>query len=128
MARPKSDDPRTELLATRVTPGEKARIAERAAAAGMKVGEFIRRRALGEKPRGLTPIAAPSPSPRAPVNPTVLAARLEEVAVPREIEEAMLDDPTARDTFITRRTLQLRGEGKTTPVARKAAEEEWATR
>lgn len=128
MARPRSDDPRTETLKTRVTPGEKARIQERALEAGMDVGTFLRARALGLKPRGLTPIEPPPAPPHAPVNPTVVAAEVEKQEVADEIEEARLEDPPARDAFLERRTRQLVGAGNTTLVARRLAAAEWENR
>lgn len=128
MARPKSKDPRTETIAARVTPVTKARIAERAHAAGMKISEFIVHRALGEKPRHYV---KPQPQPkRAPGIPsaTAVSVGVERQTVADEIAEARLDDPTAREAFITRRAQQLHGQGKTMPVARSLASQEWATR
>jgi hypothetical protein len=125
MPRPKSDDPRSEHIDVRVTKGEKARISERAIAAGMPIPEFVRTRALGLKPRGL---AKPSPTPRRapekPVNPVVTP---EAVEVAAEIEEAHLSAAESREAFIARRTLQLRGR-YTGLVARNMAKKEWEER
>jgi hypothetical protein len=98
----------------RATPAEKARIAARALAAGQKLPDFIRARCLGEKP--------------VRVNPTVLAAGIEHETVAEEVAEAKLEDPSARDAFIARRALQLKGEGRTTLVARREALREWEAR
>lgn len=128
MARPKSNDPRTETLKVRVTPVEKAKIGERAVAAGLGIAEFMRIRALGEKPRGLV---RPEPEPkRAPGIPsaTTVSVGVERQTVADEIAEAQLDDPTAREAFIARRAQQIHGQGKTMPVARSLASHEWATR
>jgi hypothetical protein len=116
MARPKLKDPRSEVLKIRVTPREKAAIAERARVAGVVVAEFLRARALGEKP------LAAGASTGTPIVPAV------KVEVEREVEEAMLEDPGAHDAFVARKTIQLRGQGHTTPRARELAEKEWAER
>jgi hypothetical protein len=128
MARPRKENPRAEQLAFRVTAVEKAKIAERARAAGMPIPDFLRARALGLKPRGLEPIAAPPVPPRAPVNPVVRAEEVRKQEIADEVAEAMLEDPAARDAFLDRRTKQLVGAGSTTLVARRKAAEEWATR
>lgn len=127
MARPKSKDPRTETMKFRATPGEQARIRLRAVAAGLDVGTFMRVRALGEKPRGLE---RPEPEAKRPPEDPVaaLAVGVEKQEVADEIAEAQLDDPTAREAFIARRAQQFHGQGKTMPVARALASEEWANR
>lgn len=125
MARPKSKDPRTETIGARVTPVTKARIAERAHAAGMKVSEFIVHRALGEKPRHYV---KPEPVPRRAPAEAAAAILIEREEVRAEVAEAQLDDPAAREAFIARRAQQLHGQGKTMPVARSLASQEWATR
>lgn len=50
----------------------------------------------------------------------------ERVAV--EVAEAKLKDDAARETFLERRTRELHGAGRTTPVARREAEAEWRAR
>lgn len=128
MGRPPKENALVERLEFRVSVVDKAKITERALAAGMKVPEFLRVRALGLKPRGLTPIAPPPVPPREPVNPVIAAKGVEKQEVADEIAEAMLDDPTAREAFIRRRTTQLMGGGSTSLVAARLAAEEWANR
>lgn len=45
-----------------------------------------------------------------------------------EIAEAKLKEDPAREAFIERRTRELHGQGRTTPVARREAEAEWRAR
>jgi hypothetical protein len=126
MARPKSDNPRTETMGFRATPGEKARIQERAIASGMKLPDFLRARALGLKPRGLQrPEPAARRAPEQPVNPVVTPT---DVEVGAEIAEAAMSDEDAQAAFIKRRTTQLIGQGCTSLVARNKAGIEWRTR
>ncbi len=128
MGRPRKENALSERLEFRVSQADKVRIEERARAAGMKLPEFLRARALGLKPRGLTPIPPPPAPPREPVNPVVTAADIEKQEIADEVTEAMLDDPAARDAFLERRARQLMGKGNTLLVARRLAAEEWATR
>lgn len=125
MARPKSKDPRTEHIDIRLTKGEKARIGERAIAAGMPIADFVRTRALGLRPRGLVkPEPAPRRAPERPRNPLVTPT---DVEVAAEKEEAAMPDDEAREAFMRRRTLQLRGR-YTSIVARNLAKREWEQR
>jgi len=129
MARPKSDDPRVDVMRFRTSPAETARIKERAIASGMKLPDFLRARALGQKPRGLQrPEPEPQRPPARPVNPTVAAAAVERQEVADEVEEAKLRDEEAYDAFVERRTRQLYGQGKTMLVARRLVKEEWENR
>lgn len=128
MGRPRKENALSERLEFRVSTVDKARIEERARAAGMRLPEFLRARALGLKPRGLVPIAPPPAPVREPVNPVIAAKAVERQEVADEIAEAMLDDPAARDAFLERRTKWLIGHGNTSLVARRMAAAEWANR
>lgn len=153
--RAKVPNPLTETMRFRCTPVDKKLIEERAIAVGVTVTEYLRARTTGRMPwldtgpgsLGDTPpstdlmvggetsrVTTAGEVVRAlaeqgvPEEVAVSAPTVEELEVADEVAEAQLDDPTARQAFITRRTVQLRGQGKTTPVARRAAEEEWANR
>lgn len=123
MARPRSEDPRTETMRFRVTPGEKARIGERAAASGVRLPEFLRLRALGIRANG---IPERTRGPGVAVRSTPVEVEREEVAV--EVAEAKMETEEAHEAFVARRALALRGTGMTMPVARARAEAEWQTR
>jgi hypothetical protein len=125
MARPRSEDPRTEIERFRVTPGERARIAERAATAGLKVPEFLRRRALGLRLNG---IPERTPVPKAAVARVVSPRAVEREEVAAEVEEAKMGDQESHEAFVDRRALQLHGQGRTMRVARALAEAEWQRR
>lgn len=90
MPRPKTADPRSELLRLRLTPAEKAAIEASASAVGANVSEFVRSRALGvsvvEQARvgsrggpvegsgsvaGSRDVAGSSPVPPAPAEPSM---------------------------------------------------------
>lgn len=53
---------------------------------------------------------------------------VEEEKVKTEVAEARLKDDPAREEFVARRTLQLKGAGHTTQVAARMAREEWEAR
>lgn len=103
-------EPRTERLEVRISPLEKALIAERALEAGQKVSDYVRDRAL---------CRPPSNEGAKQEHPPAVAA---------EIAEAKLEDGPAREAFLQRRTQQLIGQGRTSPVARREAEREWEER
>lgn len=128
MARPKSKDPRTQVMRFRATPGEEARIKERAIASGMKLPDFLRARALGLKPRSLQrPEPEPVRPPEEPVNPRITPEGVREVEVAAEVAESAMKDREAREAFIKRRTLQLQAR-YTSLVAARMAKEEWEKR
>lgn len=101
---------RDQIIAVRTTAGEKAEITKRAGGRG-KVGAYLRNLGLGRRPE---PVPARKPLP----DPNVEA----------EVEEAQMTDDAAREAFLRRRTTQLVGQGRTTPVARREAEAEWRMR
>lgn len=127
MARPRSDDRRTEKLEARVTPAQKAQVAERAIAAGQKMGEYIRDRALGLKANGIPEGRGTVKALKArPPRSTPQDIEREEIAA--EVGEAALVDGDAREAFVARRTRQLFGEGFTSLLAARKAAEEWDAR
>ena len=108
---------RHEHLQIRVTDVEKAKIRERAIAAGKNVSDYVRDRAL------CVPVSAIA------ANRPVHAGQtsVDEQVVASEIAEPIVDD-IAREAFLERRTKQLHGQGKTMRLARRAAEAEWESR
>ena len=103
----------------RVDPDERASITARARAAGFeKDSEYVR-----------TLLFAPSIEEAKAELSTVNAALTPDGEVVKaEIEEAKLQDDPAREAFIERRTKQLVGQGRTTPVAQREARSEWERR
>lgn len=109
---------RNEKIEVRVSSVEKAGIRERALAAGMRLSDYIRDRALCV-PVGALALNQPDVAGQTTVEDAIIAA---------EIEEAQMDDAAAREAFLVRRTRELHGRGRTTPAARREAEREWEER
>lgn len=118
----------------RVSEDERETIEKHADRAGLKFSEYVRRAALGEWEAILgagantsaPPATASAPSPAERETPMAERVVGEEVAA--EVTEATQLDDVARESFLERRTRQLVGQGKTTPVAKSLAEAEWRQR
>lgn len=108
---------RDKVINVRTTPGEKAEIARRAGGP-RRMSEYLRRLGLGDA------VAAAPPAPAARATP----AEVDAERVAAEVDEAKLADDAAREAFVARRTRELVGKGRTTPVARREAEAEWRAR
>lgn len=118
--------PAASPIHVRVSVLERDRIETLADRAGLKFSEYVRQAALGILEPSAPP-AAVSASPPAE-GETSMAARVEEVEVAAEVEEATQLDDVAHESFLERRTRQLVGQGKTTKVAKSLAEAEWRQR
>lgn len=121
---------RGKTIQVRVSDAEKAQIQERAVAAGMKVSDYVRVRALGRRLRSSS--SPPSNEGAKPEHshdpPAQTAATVPDIEVAAEVEEAKMPDEAAREAFVERRTKQLIGRGRTSIVARREAEAEWKMR
>lgn len=109
---------RDKVINVRVTPGEKTEIARRAGGP-RRMSEYLRRLGLGDA------VPAAPPAPRAT---RATPAEVDAERVAAEVDEAKLVDDAAREAFVARRTRELVGKGRTTPVARREAEAEWRAR
>lgn len=87
MGRPKSDNPRSEVVKLRVTVGEKAQIERLALAGGLAVADYVRGRALvpsvGLLERTDGPNVSSTPTPELQSAPTMVAASMPSVHNPR---------------------------------------------
>jgi len=118
--RPKSKEPAATYISVRVSAPQKERLERRARSAGVKLSEYLRRVVLADLDEQPTPAVIPG---QTTVEEVAAAAE-----VSAEVGEAKLTDDPAREAFITRRALQLYGQGRTKRLARVEAEAEWRNR
>lgn len=108
---------RDRTLEVRLYDHELEKIRERAAAAGVKVSEYVRARALGKKPQVASVVNSKARKGKRP--PSIEGAKEEQPPVATRSPE---------ENFVVYRTQQLIAAGRMPVVAKEEAKAEWRNR